>query len=207
MNRRTMRAKWQHFFHTVSHPADGYYWIRHQEKGSLWIAFLMVILYGVAFSMNRISSSFIVNDIEPRTVNLPAELAGVILLVAGGLIYTLFRPTTLLGFRLTDAIGLSPLINNWRTALATQQPAPFIVYCLPNGLWSAAFILIMDRLFAHQPLRQRLCWTAVIPGIGIAAELLQAVGIVPGTFDWLDILCYAVPYLVYVGIIRLKSTN
>ena len=134
-------------------------------------------------------------------------LAGVILLVAGGLIYTLFRPTTLLGFRLTDAIGLSPLINNWRTALATQQPAPFIVYCLPNGLWSAAFILIMDRFFAHQPLRQRLCWTAVIPGIGIAAELLQAVGIVPGTFDWLDILCYAVPYLVYVGIIRLKSTN
>jgi hypothetical protein len=54
-------------------------------------------------------------------------LAGVILLVAGGLIYTLYRPTTLLGFRLTDAIGLSPLINNWRTALATQQPAPFIV--------------------------------------------------------------------------------
>ena len=134
-------------------------------------------------------------------------LAGVILLVAGGLIYTLFRPTTLLGFRLTDAIGLSPLINNWRTALATQQPAAFIVYCLPNGLWSAAFILIMDRLFAHQPLRQRLCWAAVIPGIGIAAELLQAVGIVPGTFDWLDILCYAMPYLVYVGIIRLKSTN
>ena len=134
-------------------------------------------------------------------------LAGVILLVAGGLIYTLFRPTTLLGFRLTDAIGLSPLINNWRTALATQQPATFIVYCLPNGLWSAAFILIMDRLFAHQTLRQRLCWAAVIPGIGIAAELLQEVGIVPGTFDWLDILCYAVPYLVYVGIIRLKSTN
>ena len=134
-------------------------------------------------------------------------LAGVILLVAGGLIYTLYRPTTLLGFRLTDAIGLSPLINNWRTALATQQPATFIVYCLPNGLWSAAFILIMDRLFAHQPLRQRLCWTAVIPGIGIAAELLQEVGIVPGTFDWLDILCYAVPYLVYVDIIRLKSTN
>ena len=134
-------------------------------------------------------------------------LAGVILLVAGGLIYTLFRPTTLLGFRLTDAIGLSPLINNWRTALATQQPAPFIVYCLPNGLWSAAFILIMDRLFSHQPMRHRLCWAALIPAIGIAAELLQAVGIVPGTFDWLDILCYAVPYLVYAGIIKLKSTN
>ena len=80
MNRMGIKDKWQYFFHTVSHPADGYYWIRHQEKGSLWIAFLMVLLYGIVFSMNRISSSFIVNDIEPRTVNLPAELAGVILL-------------------------------------------------------------------------------------------------------------------------------
>ena len=80
MNRMGIKDKWQHFFHTVSHPADGYYWIRHQEKGSLGIAFLMVLLYGIVFSMNRISSSFIVNDIEPRTVNLPAELAGVILL-------------------------------------------------------------------------------------------------------------------------------
>ena len=80
MNRAAMKDKWLHFFHTVSHPADGYYWIRHQEKGSLGIAFLMVLLYGIAFSMNRISASFIVNDIEPRTVNLPAELAGVILL-------------------------------------------------------------------------------------------------------------------------------
>ena len=80
MNRMGIKDKWQHFFHTVSHPADGYYWIRHQEQGSLGIAFLMVLLYGIVFSMNRISSSFIVNDIEPRTVNLPAELAGVILL-------------------------------------------------------------------------------------------------------------------------------
>ena len=80
MKRTALKGKWQHFFYTVSHPADGYYWIRHQEKGSLGIAFLMVILYGIAFSMNRISASFIVNDIEPRTVNLPAELAGVIAL-------------------------------------------------------------------------------------------------------------------------------
>lgn len=134
-------------------------------------------------------------------------LAGCILLVAGGLTYMLFRPSTLLGFQLTDAIGLSPLISSWRTAMAAQQPATFIVYCLPNGLWSAAFILIMDRVFVHQPLRQRLCWTAVIPAIGIAAELLQAVGIVPGTFDWLDIVCYAVPYFIYVCIIQLKSNN
>ena len=26
-------GKWQHFFYTVSHPADGYYWIRHLQNG------------------------------------------------------------------------------------------------------------------------------------------------------------------------------
>ena len=134
-------------------------------------------------------------------------LAACVLLLVGGLTYMLFRPTTLLGFRLTDAFGLSPLISGWRTAMAAQQPDPFTVYCLPNGLWSAAFILIVDRLFARQPVRQRLYWAALIPTIGIVAELLQAAGIVPGTFDWLDILCYAVPYLIYIGIIKLKSNN
>ena len=38
-------GKWQHFFYTVSHPADGYYWIRHRDRGSIWIAVLMVFLF------------------------------------------------------------------------------------------------------------------------------------------------------------------
>lgn len=134
-------------------------------------------------------------------------LTGIILLMAGGMIYLLFRPTTLLGFWLTDAVGLSPFISGWRSSMETRQPADFVVYCLPNGLWAAAYILIIDRVFASQPLRQRLYWTAAIPLIGIAAELLQAVGIVPGTFDWLDVLCYSMPYLIYIGIIKLKSNN
>ena len=74
------KEKWQYLFYTVSHPSDGYYWIRHQERGSVAIAILLVILYAVAFSMNRILASFVVNDIEPRTVNLIAELAGVLIL-------------------------------------------------------------------------------------------------------------------------------
>ena len=74
------KEKWKYLFYTVSHPSDGYYWIRHQERGSVAIAILLVILYAVAFSMNRILASFVVNDIEPRTVNLIAELAGVLIL-------------------------------------------------------------------------------------------------------------------------------
>lgn len=74
------KEKWKYLFYTVSHPSDGFYWIRHQERGSVGIAVLLVILYAAAFSMNRIYASFVVNDIEPRTVNSLAELAGVVVL-------------------------------------------------------------------------------------------------------------------------------
>lgn len=71
------REKWKYLFYTVSHPTDGFYWIRHQERGSVGIAVLLVILYAGCFSMNRIYASFVVNSIEPRTVNSIAELGGV----------------------------------------------------------------------------------------------------------------------------------
>lgn len=74
------KEKWKYLFYTVSHPNDGFYWIRHQDRGSIAIAIVLVILYAVSFSMNRIYASFVVNDIEPRTVNAVAELAGVLIL-------------------------------------------------------------------------------------------------------------------------------
>lgn len=73
------RERWKYLLYTVSHPSDGFYWIRHQDRGSVPIAVLLVILYGVAFSMNRIYASFVVNDLEPRSVNSIAELAGVLI--------------------------------------------------------------------------------------------------------------------------------
>lgn len=74
------KEKWKYLFYTVSHPNDGFYWIRHQDRGSIAIAIVLVILYAVSFSMNRIYASFVVNDIEPRTVNAVAELVGVLIL-------------------------------------------------------------------------------------------------------------------------------
>ena len=74
------KEKWAHLFYTVTHPSDGYYWIRHREKGSVPIAVLLVLLFGLCFSMNRLLASFVVSDINVRSVNLLPELAGVVLM-------------------------------------------------------------------------------------------------------------------------------
>jgi len=74
------KEKWKYVFYTVSHPADGYYWIRHRERGSIAIAFFLVILFSFSFSINRTVASFIVNDIDPLDVNALTELFAVLLL-------------------------------------------------------------------------------------------------------------------------------
>lgn len=59
---------------------DGFYWIRHQERGSVPIAILMVILLSFAFTSNRLLASFVVNDIDPRSVDSLFELVSVLIL-------------------------------------------------------------------------------------------------------------------------------
>ena len=74
------KEKWAYAFYTVSHPVDGYYEIRHRERGSVAIAVFLVMLFSFSFSINRTAASFIVNDIDPREVNALTELGAVLLL-------------------------------------------------------------------------------------------------------------------------------
>ena len=68
MKKAFSKEKWSYLFYTLSHPMDGFYWIRHQDRGSVPIAILMVILFSLCYSLNRISANFIVNDVEPGEI-------------------------------------------------------------------------------------------------------------------------------------------
>lgn len=74
------KDKWAFLRYTISHPMDGFYWIRHQDRGSVPIAILMVVLFSLCFSLNRISANFVVNDVEPASVDSLQELSGILLL-------------------------------------------------------------------------------------------------------------------------------
>lgn len=82
MKKYFSKEKWKYLLYTMSHPADGFYWIRHKNYGSVPIAILMVILFSLSYSFNRISANFIVNDIEPTMVDSLEELSGVLILYA-----------------------------------------------------------------------------------------------------------------------------
>lgn len=78
MGKYFSKEKWKYMFYTITHPMDGYYWIRHQERGSVPIAILMVVLFSISFSSNRLLASFVVNDVDPRVVDSFYELVGVL---------------------------------------------------------------------------------------------------------------------------------
>lgn len=78
MGKYFSKEKWNYMFYTISHPMDGYYWIRHENRGSVPLAVIMVIIFSICFSGNRLLAGFVVNDIDPRTVDSYYELMGVL---------------------------------------------------------------------------------------------------------------------------------
>lgn len=78
MSKYFSKEKWKYMFYTISHPMDGYYWIRHAERGSVPLAILMVVIFSFCFTANRLLASFVVNDLDPRAVDSIYELSGVL---------------------------------------------------------------------------------------------------------------------------------
>lgn len=68
-------------FYVITHPFDGFYEVRHRERGSVPVALLLVFLFGLSFSLNRKYAGFIVNMNNPLYINALQELIGVFLAV------------------------------------------------------------------------------------------------------------------------------
>ena len=126
--------------------------------------------------------------------------ASVLMLLIGGLTYLLFRPTTLVLFQLVRLMGLEDAVMRWRMP-------EFVVYCLPNGLWAAAYVLLIHALLMGQPAKTRLLAVAVIPLVGAGAEAMQAFGFLPGTYDNGDMACLLAPLAAYAAFIYKQHDN
>lgn len=120
-----------------------------------------------------------------------------ILFIIGGYIYLVFRPMSLRMFSWFESIEIMDTIDMLRINPILKTDSSFIIYSLPNGLWATSYILIMDAIWAPS-IKMQILFGAIIPIVGILSELLQSAGILKGTFDTRDLLCYAIPYIGYV---------
>jgi hypothetical protein len=110
----------------------------------------------------------------------------------GAAIYLLFRTTSLLVFEWLRAVSLFELTLAARRLLSGISLPKWLLYSLPDGLWVYAvtswMILIWDR---NPP----LLWLFVGVALGVGGEVGQAISIVPGTFQHLDVIFYVAGFL------------
>jgi hypothetical protein len=82
MGKYFSRERVGYMFRVLNSPLDSFYEIRHREQGSVPLALICVFFLSALFTINRIFAGFIVNDINPRSIDGIQEM-GVFFLVFG----------------------------------------------------------------------------------------------------------------------------
>lgn len=128
-------------------------------------------------------------------------------LLIGSLLYMLARPANLVAFDWFDAVGLGHLLTAARSATSgIAQALPHAVkFSLPDGLWAFAFTNTMVAIWGRKLSRASAPWIALGPVVAIGSELGQALDLVPGTFDTVDLVCVVVGGLL--PLLRLRGRD
>lgn len=110
--------------------------------------------------------------------------------LTGGLIYLAFRSETLLMFRWGEKLGLGNMITQIRSISADYLPLPqWVLFSLPDGLWVLSYVFAMAAIWVCDLTSHRFLFF-LIPFIAIGSEILQSIGLVQGSFDWIDLFLY-----------------
>lgn len=112
-------------------------------------------------------------------------------LVAGALVYVLWRPTTLRMFDWAKIIGLKDTIDATRTWVGSPPAVmpQWWIGAFPDGAWVYAWMAQLGLVWRKGRLVGAAPWMAIGPVLGIGSEVGQAFGLVPGRYSWADVLC------------------
>lgn len=139
----------------------------------------------------------------PVDIARRAKLAvGVAALLSACLIYLSWRSDRINLCLWSGDAGLTPAVDFLRASLGSLDPGSFVKNSLPDGLYCAAYILIMDSVWERSRKALRIFMALLIPAVAIIHEILQYFNVVAGTFDPIDLICYSLPALIYLLILK-----
>lgn len=127
-------------------------------------------------------------------------------LVLGGMLYLSFRSDTLVMFSWLDKINLLEPISELRliTLPFLDNLPNWFLYSLPDGLWLFSYLCVLLVIWDNRISKQNIQWFLLVPLLAMFSEIGQIFGIVPGTFDIIDLLFYfggaVLPVLIYTNL-------
>lgn len=117
-------------------------------------------------------------------------------LALGGIIYILFRSQRLLiSVQLASFLGISTA----RNMLSSLGLPEWFLFSLPDGLWLYSLVFSLQWVWQNSSWLVRSIWAAAGVSLGVGWELGQALALVPGTFDPVDLGFYVVATALAVG--------
>jgi hypothetical protein len=81
-----------------------------------------------------------------------------------------------------------PMVTAVRTAAAAYRPPGWLLYSAPDAAWLTFGMLLFAAIWRGTQHRIKYLWISIAPVAAISAEFGQRVGIVPGRFEWTDVI-------------------
>lgn len=82
--------------------------------------------------------------------------------------------------------------------LYSVKPPKWVLYNLPDGLWFYSLISAITFIWQGNLSKYFLGWFFFVVIAAYLSEFFQALHLIPGTFDWNDILAYSLAILAYI---------
>lgn len=122
----------------------------------------------------------------------------IISLIFGIAIYLLFRTSSLKVFGWLEILNIYFLNSDIRKfSIKYLEILPnWFLYSLPDGLWIFSYVCLMIYIWNFKLNSQSFFWIGTIPLIAIFSEIGQVINLIPGTFDFCDLLFYILGFSI-----------
>ena len=109
--------------------------------------------------------------------------------IFGGLVYILFRSSSLLMFKWFDFVGILPVISTLRTTLNPIYPIlpNWFLFSIPDALWVYSLTFFIGVIWYKGKPAQLFLFFIFSLLYGVLPEFLQQLNILPGSFDQTDL--------------------
>ena len=148
-----MKEKINHLFYTLTHPLDGYYEIRHRDKGSVPLALVVLLIVSIVFCIDKRYASFTVNMTDVRNVKSLLYIGSMILL------FFLF------------------CVGNWAVTCLTNGEGRMkdIIIATGYGLLPIALLFIPGTIISHFIAGDEKVFYSIFIYVGIIWALIMVI--------------------------------
>lgn len=118
-------------------------------------------------------------------------------LFMGSMIYLLWRTDSLAMFTWFDCLGLGGTIAWLRIGLGpfSIYLPDWFIFSIPNALWFFSGLIVFNSIWGMKPSWDKRFWLSSFCVIALGSEVAQAFQLIPGTFDYQDLI-----FMIIAGI-------